>query len=418
MKRIISLALALSVAASAMVFSSCGEKNSENTNSGTKNSKSESAVSNTSATPEPAIEDIEVSIDSSGSRITETLLSDLNKKLSNNMEIPKFTCESEKINSHEIADDINISFISKNKNDTYYSLLCHNFKKAANIAGFNVPVIAETDGTVSTLNDALADAVKNKSDIVFLAGDINKSVISGYIETAQANGIEIYSAGSKGVDEKDNYVDFTVPINYQYVGELMADWGIVKTGGKINAIAVNCTDSELSPTIAKGFKQEFEKYVSTSDGSITTINVTSLEIGNGLVNKIKAEIKKNPAINYLFVFDDSALNDAISAGVQSGSDLKIVGTGGSSADMDLAQSGSIEMLVAQSYEWTSFAMVDYALRVLGGKTLPRDQEVPFRILTKDSIKKAIEESTDKFDSFHEICFGRALYDGYNSLWST
>lgn len=416
MKKIISLFLAFSVGASAMMLSACGDSQSDTTESTASQTKTESAASKTESVPDPTIEDIEVSVDSSGSRITETLLSELNKKLSKNQEVPVFTSESEEIDAEEISKDINISLITKNNNDQYYSLLCHNFKRAAKIAGFNEPVIAETDGTVSALNDGLANAVKSKSDIVFLAGDINKSVISGYIENTQANGIEVYSAGSKGIDETDNYVDYTVPINYQFVGELMADWGIVKTNGKIHAIAVNCTDSELSPTIAKGFKQEFEKYISSSDGSITTINVTSLEIGNGLVDKIKAEIKKDPKINYVFVFDDSALNDAISAGVQSGIDIKIVGTGGSGSDMDLAQSGSIEMLVAQSYEWTSYAMVDYALRVLGNKTLPKEQDVPFRIITKDIIKKALEENKDEIDGFHEICFGSKFIDGYNSLW--
>ena len=103
--------------------------------------------------------------------------------------------------------------------------------------------------------------------------------------------------------------------------------------------------------------------------------------------------------------------------MQSGQDIKIVATGGRSEDMDLAESGSIEMLVAHSYEWTAYAILDYALRFFGGKSLPAVQDVPFRILTKDIIEKAKKDSKDDFDSFHEICFGGAFVDGYNNLWS-
>ena len=71
------------------------------------------------------------------------------------------------------------------------------------------------------------------------------------------------------------------------------------------------------------------------------------------------------------------------------------------------------MLVAHSYEWTAYAMIDYVLRLTGGLTLPAAQDVPFRILTKDVIKKAIEDYKDDFDGFHEICFGDEFVTGYN-----
>ena len=98
-------------------------------------------------------------------------------------------------------------------------------------------------------------------------------------------------------------------------------------------------------------------------------------------------------------------------------DIKIIATGGSSEDMDYAQSGSIEMLVAQSYEWTAYGMIDYVLRVLGGLALPDQQDVPFRILTKDIMKKEMEEYSGGYDGFHEIAFGNGFITGYNAMWN-
>ncbi len=414
MKRFISALLVLSVSASSLVFSACGNKEEQTQ---TVSSKESSTVSQVQSSAKPSEEEVEVSIADNKPKITETQLAELNQKLTLNTVVPEFTCKSERIDAGEIAKDKKIALISENSSNSYHAGLEKILEKAADRIGFAEVLTAETDGTISALNDGLSSAVKKKSDLIFLSGDINKDMISSYIETAQANGIEVFSAGSRSTGETDHYTDYTVPINYALAGEFMADWGIVKTSGKINALCVSCTDSELSPSVFKGFKAEFEKYVSSSEGSCTTVSGTSIEIGNGLANKIKSAISANKKINYIFVFDDAAISDAISAVVQSGLDIKIVATGGSSEDMDLAQSGSIEMLVAHSYEWTAYAMLDYALRVLGGKTLPAEQDVPYRILTKDIIKKAMDESTDDYDAFHEIAFGSEFVYGYNDIWN-
>ncbi len=417
MKRFISALLVLSLAASVLTLSACGNS-SEQEESSKPVSRQSSTVSQVQQpSAKPSEEEVEVSIAENKPKITETQLTELSSKLTDNQSIPEFTCTSEKLNASEIAKDKKMYLISENSQSSFHSMVESNFKKTAKRIGFGETTVAETDGSISALNDGLNDAVKKKSDIVILSGDINKNAISSYIETAQANGIEVFSSGSKSVGEKDHFTDYTVPINYAFAGELMADWGIVKTGGKINALCVSCTDSELSASIFKGFKAEFEKYVSSSEGSCTTVNANSIEIGNGLANKIKSAVSSDTKINYIFVFDDAAINDAISAVVQSGQDIKIVATGGRSEDMDLAESGSIEMLVAHSYEWTAYAILDYALRFFGGKSLPAVQDVPFRILTKDIIEKAKKDSKDDFDSFHEICFGGAFVDGYNNLWS-
>ena len=417
MKRIISALLCLSLASSALFLSACGNEAEKNNTSNAPASKPVSTVSSALPSTQPSEEEVEVSVAPNKPKITDTQLADLNTKITKNQGLPEFTCTSEKLNASEIAKDKKLYLISQNSQSSFHSYVESNFQKTAKRIGFGETTIAETDGSVSALNDGLNSAVKKKSDLVILSGDINKDGISSYIENAQANGIPVVSSGSKSVGETDHYTDYTVPINYTFAGELMADWGIVKTKGKIHALCVSCTDSELSASTFKGFKAEFEKYVSSSEGSCTTVNANSIEIGNGLANKIKSELTSNTKINYIFVFDDAAINDALSAVVQSGTDIKIVATGGRSEDMDLAESGSVEMLVAHSYEWTAYAMLDYALRILGGKTLPAEQDVPFRVLTKDGIKKAKEESKDSFDSFHEICFGGAFVDGYNALWS-
>ena len=111
------------------------------------------------------------------------------------------------------------------------------------------------------------------------------------------------------------------------------------------------------------------------------------------------------------------INDAISGVDQSGNDIKIISTGGGVSAFDSAENGNLEMLVAQSYEWTAYAMVDYALRVLNKNKLPSEQDVPVRVVTQELIKNELKDNTYDIDGFYEICFGSNFLTGYTGIWN-
>lgn len=414
MKRIISILLAITLAGGAASLCGCNqdEKKSKNESSAEASDISRPAPPSKKEEAPP-----EVKVDDTKPKLTDSQISEINKKLSAYQNVPKFTCKSEEIDARDITKNKIVTLITENSDNTYYSLLTEIFRSAAKSAGFKDVKVTETDGQPSTINDGLQQALADKSDVIFLAGDINKDKVSSNIEIAQSNGIEVFSAGSKGIGQSDHIVDYTVPINYQLIGELMADWGIVQTKGKINALAVHCTDSPFSSSVFDGFKAEFEKYVSTADGYCTMLNASTSDIGNGLSDKIREAVNNDHNINYVFIFDDSAISDAVLASEQAKSKVKIVATGGTMEAFDIAEKGSIEMLIAQSYEWTAYAMVDYGLRVMGGKTLPEEQDVPVRIVTKSSIEKAVSEYKKSFDAFYEICFGEDYIYNYRSMWN-
>ena len=293
--------------------------------------------------------------------------------------------------------------------------MTEQFVSAAASAGFKNVIANESNATASFYNDELEKSIE-KSNIVVMYGDIDKDPIAAEIEKTQANGIRVLSAGNVGKDQKDHYVDHTIPINYQLAGKLLADWTISANKGKVNALAINNSDSMLSSSVYKGFADEFQKYVVS--GYCSVLSGSSIEIDNGLSAKIKQAIDKDPNINYVVVLDDAMINDAVSGVDQSGKKIKIISTGGSLAAFDAAQSDRIEMLVAQSYEWTAYAMVDYALRVLNGSALPQEQDVPVRVVTSKSINEDLENNTySNIEGFYEICFGANFVTGYSGLWN-
>lgn len=408
MKKLVSLMLVSAIAVSAFTLSACKGDNVEQSSMGESSSQS---------APESSVESvIEISVEASKPPITDTQLEQLNENISNYTGVPEFTCTSDKIDAEEISENITLSLITDNKSNSFNTLLSKQFIIAAKDAGFKKTVSIDTDGTTSSYSDALANIIKNRDKAVMMFGNIEKDEISSSIERVQANGIKVISAGNAGVDQTEHYVDNIVPINYQLIGQLLADWAIVKQNGKLNALAINCVSSGKSNAVYAGFAEEFQKYVSS--GYCTTLNVSSIEIGNGLASKVKTALTDDPNLNYVIVFDDSAINDTVSGVKQSRKSINIIATGGSTEAFDVAKNSEIEMLVAQSYEWTAYAMVDYTLRVLAKAELPKEQDVPVRIVTSKSIGEELKEyDDDDIDGFHEICFGGAFVQGYSTLWN-
>ena len=401
MKKFIATALIASIAISAVSMTACNKDSNNN------NSQQPSTVESSVNSVE------EISIEPSKPEITSAQLASLSTRLASYKSVPEFTCKSETIDAKSISNNAKIAFIGDNINNSYTSLVSKQFSTAAKSAGFKKVTIADTDTTTSLYNDALTAAVNENDKIAVMFGNISKDSISSQIELTQANGIKVISGANAGLDENEHFVDNTVPIDFQSAGQLLADWAIVQQKGKVNALAVNCSDSGSSNAVYKGFTKEFETYVSS--GYCTALNVSSADIGNGLSSKIKDAVTTDTNLNYIIVFDDSLLNDTISAVEQSGKKIKIIATGGSPETFKAAENGQIEMLIAQSYEWTAYAIVDYALRVMAKTELPKKQDVPFRIVTSESIKKDLEKSDDDYD-FYEICFGAAFVEGYSNLW--
>ena len=413
MKRITAIILTAAMLVGTAALTACSKD--ENGNGQSSQQSKVSQVSKDASAEESKEEVKDISAVEEKKELSASNLNEINAFIEKYKGIPDFSSESDVISAREISKDKAITLIPDNSNYSFTSLVTEQFVSAAASAGFKNVIANESNATASFYNDELEKSIE-KSNIVVMYGDIDKDPIAAEIEKTQANGIRVLSAGNVGKDQKDHYVDHTIPINYQLAGKLLADWTISANKGKVNALAINNSDSMLSSSVYKGFADEFQKYVVS--GYCSVLSGSSIEIDNGLSAKIKQAIDKDPNINYVVVLDDAMINDAVSGVDQSGKKIKIISTGGSLAAFDAAQSDRIEMLVAQSYEWTAYAMVDYALRVLNGSALPQEQDVPVRVVTSKSINEDLENNTySNIEGFYEICFGANFVTGYSGLWN-
>lgn len=413
MKKLTAALIAGAVAVSALAMTACD--NNKGNDEISEIEETQSSVSSEEESSQESSETIEdISAITSKPEITSEQMNKINDFIALYKKIPEFSLEADKINSTEISKNKKISLIPDNSNNIFTSQVVDQFKKAGKSAGFKEVIADDSDGTPAYYNSALEKAVK-EADIAVMYGDINKDPLAANIELTQANGIKVLSAGYVGVGMDDHYVDHTIPIDYNLAGKLLADWAISKNKGKVNALAVNNSDSTVSTAIYKGFTDEFITYV--TEGYCTVLSGASIETGNGLSTKIKQAIEKDPNINYIVVLDETMINDALNAVEQSGKNIGVISTGGSTSAFLAAENGKLEMLVAQSYEWTAYAMVDYALRTLSDSKLPEIQSVPVRVVTKESIENDMAETEyENVDGFYEICFGANFITGYRKLW--
>lgn len=412
MKKITAALLAAVVAASAFAMTACDDKKEENEESAVE---MESSVENSEEVSQESSEAVEdISAITAKPDISKEQLSNIDNFIAQYKVIPEFNLKADSIDAKSIAKNRKISFIPDNTNNIFTSLVTEQFKSAGKTVGLKEVICDDSDGTPAYYNSALEKSIK-ESEIAVMYGDINKDQLATSIETAQASGVRILSAGYVGKDMKDHYVDYTIPIDYNLAGKLLADWTISKNKGKVNALALNNSDSTVSTSIYKGFTDEFVTYV--TEGYCTVLSGSSIETGNGLSTKIKQALEKDPNINYIVVLDETMINDALNAVEQTGKTISVISTGGSTSAFLAAENGKLEMLVAQSYEWTAYAMLDYALRVMGEEKLPDIQSVPVRVVTSDSIANDIENTEyEEIDGFYEICFGANFITGYRKLW--
>lgn len=412
-KRITSALLSVAMVASMAAMTACNDDGSEETESETESSVVEKKQVQVSQEPSVVPEDI--SAITANPALTTDQLNSLNDFVSQYKKVPKITLQEENIEALGITKGRKVSFVADNSNFVFTNLVMDQFKTAGQIVGLSDIVADESNGTAAFYNSALEKATKSKdTDVVLLYGDINKDPLATTIETAQASGVKVLSGGYVGRDMKDHYVDYTIPIDYNLAGKLLADIAITANKGKVNALALNNSDSMVSTSIYKGFTDEFVTYV--SEGYCTVLSGSAIEMGNGLATKIKQAIEQDRNLNYIVVLDENMISDAVSAVEQTGKKISIIATGGSAPAFNACEQEKIDFLVAQSYEWTAYAMMDYVLRVLSNKTLPEIQSVPVRVVDKDIIQNEKSNIDYEIDGFHEICFGSNFITDYRKLW--
>lgn len=395
MKKIVSLFLISAMASAMLLMSGCESNNQQQ------------------ASQEPSKLETE-----SSRTLTDSELDAMQATINSFKNEPEFSANGENIKSKTIAKDKKLGVVLDDSNDSYSSYVSESVKKAAKTAGFKDTVIYETDGSTGSQTNALESVVEDGCSAVLLFGNIDKDSLSATIETTQANGIKVVSAGNAAKEQKEHFVDSAMTVDYEQQARLMVDWASLQKQGKINALAVFSDSLPYSENMKKAVEEEFEKYVVS--GYLTVIDGARSSWGSGLTDSIKNELEKDSNINCIILIHDGMIKDAVNALeiTQSMSKVSLVARGGSADAFNQVKNGNVDMLVSESYDKTAYSAVDYILRVLDGNDSPSGVDVPFKIITVDNVQEVYGDGdgSDNEKAFIELAFDTKHRDEFKQLW--
>jgi ribose transport system substrate-binding protein len=207
-------------------------------------------------------------------------------------------------------------------------------------------------------------------------------------------------------------VTSTVFAPFTKAARLEADWVIMDTEGKANAVII--TDNTVPPSryIVSAMQAEFRAHCPGCDTKI--IDVPAPDWGTKMQPATQSALLADPGVNYLIPIYDSMSQFAIPGIVAAGrsGEVKIASYNGTPFVLnDIRTENTVAMDVGESQDWLGHANMDQVMRMITGhKPLP-DVETPIRVFNQSNIAEAGNPPDPN------RAFGSSYVSGYRTVWS-
>jgi ribose transport system substrate-binding protein len=255
-------------------------------------------------------------------------------------------------------------------------------------------------------------AIQGKFAIVDLISGINPQLIEPQIRAASDAGVKTMASHFYDPSQPvDPLLAASLPVDFNRVGKILADWAIVRTGGKANIAIVK--DDDVPPTgpLVAGIADELAANCPNCK-IVQQINVGVTEWGTRIQPSVQSALIANPGVNFVIPIYDSMSQFVVPAIRLTGKSatVKIVTFNGTPFVLDYVQAGAVDMDIGESLDWIARATIDGYLRVLCGLPAPKDIGVPFYLFDSANAKDAGTPAS--FDQG----YGLEYVAGYRHLW--
>lgn len=271
----------------------------------------------------------------------------------------------------------------------------------------------ENQGNPTQWIQGIEYAVNNKFNLVSLLAGADPRFFEPQVKAAQAAGVKVVVSHLTGLEQDAPAgVDAATAIDYRKAGELMADWTIAKTGGKVNALVIVSNEALSTNSIVSGLTEAFK--TRCPDCVFEIVNVPITDCATKIQPTVAGALQSNPKLNYVIPIYDSMstfVTPAIAIAAK-GDAVKVVTFNGTPFVLDLIRDGSVEMDIGENLDWIAHAMLDAEMRLLCGLTPIRNSKVPLRIFSSANVGEA-GTPADAAKGY-----GDAYVKGYQDLWKT
>jgi ribose transport system substrate-binding protein len=253
-------------------------------------------------------------------------------------------------------------------------------------------------------------AVDNKFDLIDMIGGTDPKVLGPQVKRAQEAGIKVVASHYSGFEQPvPNGVE-AVPIDYRKAGQLIADWAIMDTKGKANALVLISSEVTSTGSVLEGIKAEFAEVCPDCKYKVQNVPVT--EWSSKIQPTVQSELLRDTTINYILPIYDSMSQFVVPAITLTGrqDSVKIATFNGTPFVIGLIQQKKVAMDIGENLDWIAHAVLDAEMRMLCGLEKVSDPKIPFFIF--DQTNAASAGTPPKLSTG----YGDAYVAGYSKLW--
>ena len=293
-------------------------------------------------------------------------------------------------------------------------------KEAAEEAGLVVDDCAN-DGTVGGWVRCFDQAIASKPDLIVLNGSPSPSQLQPQIKAANdadipviANHVPLDEEFPEGTLPETNVTGLTAvqPGPFPLGAKLMADYVVAEDGADAKALIVTANEAPASRGLVQMIQDEMGDKCPSCETEV--LNVPIVDWATKLQGEVRTALLRDPEINWIITIYDGAMTAVVPAIQAAGrkGDVKLTGFNGQGFALTGIAEGTVTSTMGENLEWTGWATIDRALRVLvnGNADDATTPDTPVRVWDASNIDEAGDPPVPTQG------YGDAFKDGYLSLW--
>lgn len=324
---------------------------------------------------------------------------------------PVFTAPGEAFDMKACAADKKMLAIPNSSANPFLKGIIDRMKAVGDDIGLEV-VEWENQGQPSQWVQGFDFAIRDGFDVINLISGISPDTVEPQITAANEAGVKVTTSHFYDPsDETNPLLSSTLPVGFNEIGKILANWVTVNTGGKGKIAMV--VSREVPPTIplVDGFTSELAENCPDCE-IVQEINVGVAEWGTKIQSSVQSTVQANPDIDVIIPIYDSMSQFVVPALRLTGKlgEIKVATFNGTPFVLDYIQQGAVDMDIGESLDWIAYATVDANMRDLCGLDIPEKLNVPFYIFDKENAAEA--GTPAQFDTG----YGDAYISGFRELW--
>lgn len=270
----------------------------------------------------------------------------------------------------------------------------------------------QNQGQPSQWTQGVDYAVRNHFNIIDLISGIDPKTLEPQLRAAAAAGVKTMASHFYDPSQTANpLVAASLPVNFNAVGKLLADWVIMRTSGRANVVLVESDEVPPTQPLVRGFQDELKEFCSGCR-IVQQINVGVTEWATKIQPSVQSALLANPGVNFVVPIYDSMTQFVVPAVQLTGKrgSVRIATFNGTPFVLDYVRAGSVDMDIGESLDWIARATVDGYLRAECGLPVPRDLGVPLYVFDAGNAKDA------GIPAGYDQGYGSDYLQGFRTTW--